>query len=468
MLRLLTPSGYGIYSSVLLVTGIGSSVAFFGLQSAATRFVAFTSQTGVERSAVTRSIISLSLIFSSTATVALIILSPELSIYFTKSATSAWVFAASGAWLFSSTISGIFQALVQGMRRYESLAKILVGANLGMVCFTALGLLEFQSVLIPIVGWVIYGAIVCVLSLRITRQRLLQATPSDHGRTASRVLSYSVPLGIAGILTVVTGAGDPLLVGAFLSASQMGEYYSAIAISGGLGVILFLPLNTAFYPETATNPDNPRKISTGLRLAFRYTTLAMVPASFALAALSRQVIGLFSGVPSTYLAANSSLQLLSVFFFFVAMQGILTSLLLSKGKTVQVMMIGCVTVALDLALSLILVPGFGILGATVTRILVDIAGLGVAVYLTRDFIGGAIDFRFQGKVFVTSILIFIVISTMSALISFRPATITPYSIIAGALFIVCAREMHVLTEADKNHLEHFLPPPAGKYLRLLL
>jgi len=50
---------------------------------------------------------------------------------------------------------------------------------------------------------------------------------------------------------------------------------------------------------------------------------------------------------------------MSCFFLFVAIQGILTSLLLSTGKTIQVMLMGIATVLLDVALSLSLVPAFG-------------------------------------------------------------------------------------------------------------
>ena len=91
--------------------------------------------------------------------------------------------------------------------------------------------------------------------------------------------------------------------------------------------------------------------------------LALVPASFAVAALSRQLIALFSGGRASYLAANLSLQLIAGFFLLVAMQGLLTSLLLSTGRTTQVMLIGIVTVVLDVALCLSLVPSLGLLGS---------------------------------------------------------------------------------------------------------
>ena len=469
LLRLLSPSQYGLYASVVLVTGIGTSVAFFGLQSAATRFVAFMAHDEGESRVVSRSIVILSLLFTSAATIVFVTLSPALSLYFTKSIDSAWIFAASGAWLFSSTISGIFQCLVQGMKRYETLARVLISANLAMVCLTVLGLFEFHSVIVPIVGWVFYGAVISVWSLAITRKRLLVASPArPRGRTMRQVLRYSVPLGVAGIVTVATGAADPLVVGGMLNEAQEGAYYAAIAISGGIGVLLFTPLNTAFFPESSSNANDPGTLSTGLRLALRYTMLALIPVSFAVVGLSKQMIRLFSGGAAGYLTANPSLQLMSFFFLFVAMQGILTSLLLSTGKTAQVMLIGMVTVGLDLALSVLLVPDLGILGAATSRIVVDVAGCVMAVYLTKSYLAGVADIGFHAKVLVASFVMLGVLFSLSKFVSNRTLTLIPYALIGGVVLLLCARALRLLTEEDKRYLEHFMPASVAKLVRALL
>ena len=178
LLRLLSPEDYGLYSAALLVTTIGSSVAVFGLQFAATRFVAFMAHDEGESRVVSRSIVVLSLVFTSVATVVYVLLSPALSFYFTKSTEDGWIFAASGGWLFAITMSGIFQGLVQGMKKYQTLARILVSANLATVGLTVLGLLEFHSVIVPIIAWVVYGAVIIVWSLAITRRPLLVADPA--------------------------------------------------------------------------------------------------------------------------------------------------------------------------------------------------------------------------------------------------------------------------------------------------
>jgi len=390
-------------------------------------------------------------------------------LYFTKSTSSGWIFAASGGWLFSITMSGIFQGLVQGMKKYQTLARILISANLATVGLTVLGLLEFHSVIVPIIAWVVYGAVIIVWSLAITRRPLLVADAARAGgRTVKQVLRYSLPLGVAGIVTVATGAADPMVVGGFLTQAQLGAYYAAIAISGGLGVMLFTPLNTAFFSETSSDANDPSQLSTGLKLAFRYTSLALIPVSFALVGLSKQMIRLFSGGVPSYLLANPSLQMMSAFFLFVAMQGILTSLLLSTGKTTQVMLIGLVTVVLDLALSVALVPSFGLLGAATSRTLVDVAGFLMALYLTRSYLKGVADFWFQIKLIASSLVMLGVLFSMSKFISNRALTLVPYSLIGVAVLLLCARGLRLLTEEDKRYLEHFVPRTVGRVMRQLL
>jgi O-antigen/teichoic acid export membrane protein len=466
--RLLSPSEFGLYTAVGLVVGVGSSTATFGLQSAATRFVAFMARDDGESRVISRSILVLSLIFTSAATIVFILLSPVLSLYFTKNTGSAWIFATGGAWLFSITISGIFQGLVQGMKKYASLARILMSANLAMVCLTVLGLLVLHSVIVPIIAWVFYGALICFGSLVITREGLLPAKSArTPGQTFKQVIRFSIPLGIAGILTVATNIADPMVVGGLLNETRLGAYNLAISITGGLGAILFSPLNTAFFPETSSSAGDPKQLSTGLRLAFRYSLLALVPVSFAVAALSKQFINLFSGGGSSYLAANVPLQLMACFFLFIAMQGIPTSLLLSTGRTTQVMLIGIVTVVLDLTLSLSLVPSFGLLGATTSRILVDIAGFLMAVYLIRSYLAGVADVVFYAKVLIMSFIMLAVLYSLSTFVSNGTATLIPYAIVGGAILFLCVRGFGLLTEEDKRYLEHSMPSRFGRLMRLL-
>jgi len=355
------------------------------------------------------------------------------------------------------------------MRKYDAIAKILMTAGTLMVGLTVLGLLEFNNVVIPILAWVIYGGVICLWSLSIIRKGAENVLPAKTERgTIKQIIRYSLPLGIAGIVTVATGIADPMVVGGILSESQLGAYNAAIAISGGLGVIFFAPLNTAFFPETSTHAENLQKITNGLRLALRYSILALIPVSFTLAALSTQMMNLFTGGDSSYLVANLSLQVMSVFFIFVALQGIPTSLLLSTGKTTQAMIIGIATVILDVALSVLMVPSFGLLGAATSRVLVDVAGFLMALYLTKRYFRNVVDLGFYSKVILTSFIMFVVLFALSQLVSDSFYTLIPYILIGVLVMILCIRGFKVLTEEDKKYLEHFVPAKLTKLTHLLL
>jgi O-antigen/teichoic acid export membrane protein len=469
LLRLLSPSDYGLYSALVLVTTIGTSIASFGLQTAATRFVAYLTHNEGEVRAVSRLILILSFAFASVSALVLALISPTLSLYFTRSTSSSWIFALSGGWLFSSTVAGTFQGVVQGMKKYEAIAKILMAAGTVMVCLTVLGLLEFSNVIIPILAWVVYGGAICFWSLSIIRKSSEKVLAErTNSQTVRQVLRYSLPLAVAGIVTVATGVADPMVVGGMLSESQLGAYNAAIAISGGLGVIFFAPLNTAFFPETSSHAENLQKISNGLRLALRYSILALIPASFALAALSTQMMNLFTGGDSSYLVANPSLQMMSIFFIFVALQGIPTSLLLSTGKTTQAMIIGIATVILDVALSVLMVPSFGLLGAATSRVLVDVAGFLMALYLTKKYFKNVVDLGFYSKVLLMSLVMFVVLSMLSGFVSDSFYTLIPYILVGSLVLVLCVRGLHVLTPEDKNYLEHFVPAKMTRLVHFIL
>lgn len=365
-------------------------------------------------------------------------------------------------------MSGIFQGLVQGMKRYDSLAKILMSAGTVMVCLTVVGLHVLNSVVIPILAWGIYGAVICLWSYVIVRKGVAFGNSSVvTGQSYRQLLKYSIPLGIAGIVTVATGIADPMVVGGLLSEAQLGAYNAAIAISGGLGVMFFAPLNTAFFPETSSVAHDHVKLKNGMRLAFRYAALALIPVSFALAGLSTQMMNLFSGGGASYLEANLSLQLMSLFFVFVAMQGIPTSLLLSLGRTTQVMLIGIATVLLDLFLSEVMVPNLGLLGATTSRILVDVAGFLMAAYLTRTYFKDVMDIGFYTKVVAISFVMFLVLFSLSHFVSNSTVTLVPYILLGSAVLILCVRGSKLLSEEDMVYLEHFVHPKARKLIRLI-
>ena len=183
------------------MVGVGSSTATFGLQSAATRFVAFMAHDDGESRVISKINTCALIDFHVRGNDCVYSFITSTFFVFYEEHWFCVDFATGGAWLFSITISGIFQGLVQGMKKYASLARILMSANLAMVCLTVLGLSGLHSVIVPIIAWVFYGALICFGSLVITREGLLPAKSTrTQGQTFKQVIRFSIPLGIAGVL----------------------------------------------------------------------------------------------------------------------------------------------------------------------------------------------------------------------------------------------------------------------------
>ncbi|HKW03713.1 MAG TPA: oligosaccharide flippase family protein [Nitrososphaerales archaeon] len=458
--RILGVSNYGIYSAVLLVVGIALAFSNFGLQLASTRYVALLRTSDEQESwAAARSTLLLTLGFTIVVTLAYAALTPYLSLFFTKSTQWTNLFLLGGMWLFGSSLAVTLLGVIQGLKKYALMAKMLLGSRVIMVAFTILALLEFNSIMVPLVGWALYYFLIILWSFKVVGKGILS---KKKNYPYSTILKYSFPLAIAGVIQVFASNSDALAVGGYLPSSSLGIYNAVLQLTAVVGIVLVTPLVTAFFPEASSTKES--EISNAFRLALRFIMLSVLPASFVMAGFSSQLLTLFSSSGS-YLNGVVPMDLIAFFYLFVAIQGIATYLLQAIGHTTQVMISGIAGAAVVIFASISLVPEFGIMGAAISRISASIVGLGVALYFSRRHIGRLDNIGFYLKCVVCSILPFLALYLLGALISTRTLTLIPYVIVAGLVFLLCIKILKVLTEEDKRYISHLLPPFAQRFLK---
>ncbi len=323
LLRLLPNIDYGVYSAVSVSVGIASVVAPMGLQLAAAKHLADVKNDGEEElRSRAKKIIILALLMSSFVAGGFIFFSPILSQYFTKSSAWSQAFVLGGLWLFSSSMGSVLQGTVQGLKKYASLAWMLFIARAAMVALTIVGLELYHNISVAFYAWIIYFSMLIFWSVRI----LIRSLPSNSGfgsqSTGSslgyqKILRYSIPLGIAGIFFILTSDIDLVVVGGDMNPTSLGIYNTAVTIANVLTFVLIGPLITALLPEASSRIRNLCEISNGLRLAIRFVFLAILPASFLVAALAPQLLELFSG-GTRYLAGSEPLQIIATLYVFLS------------------------------------------------------------------------------------------------------------------------------------------------------
>lgn len=461
LLRLLPSVDYGIYSAMAVSVGIAAVIAPMGLQYAAAKYLADVEDRTELRSRA-KKILLLSLITSTFASAAFILLSNELSLYFAKTTAWSYAFVIGGLWLFSSSMGSVIQGTVQGLKKYTSLASMLFVARVVMVAFTIAGLELSYSLYISFDAWIIYFGMLIAWCLYILRNDLsselrpARESSTFQSLTYRDLLKYSVPLGIAGIFFVLTTEIDLVVVGGDLSPSALGVYNTAVTISNVLNFVLITPLVTALLPEASFRIKNFSEISNGMRLAIRFVFLTVLPASFLVAAVAPQLLELFSG-GTKYQSGSEPLQIIAVFYVFFAIQYVIYSILQANGSTLQVFAISAVTAATIFLLSVVLVPQLGLVGASIARSASAIVGMIVACYLSRAFLKKLDTMSFYSRALVSSLIPFLVTWALTYFVSNKAWTILPYTLIGSVIFLGCLTGFRVLNDEDRVFFSESIP-----------
>ena len=460
LLRLLPGIDYGVYSALSVSVGIGAVVAPMGLQYAAAKYMANVQDPGELRSRA-KKIILISTVTSLAAGVIFAILAGNLSLYFTKSPVWSGVFVIGGIWLFSSSLSSVVQGTVQGLKRYTSLAGMLFVARAVMLGITIAGLEITHNLYVSFYAWIIYFGLLIFWSFRILTSDLSQRAEFSRNGLEQNLgyrdlLRYSLPLGIAGIFYVLTTNVDLLVVGGDMGPTTLGVYNTVVTISNVLNFVLITPLVTALLPEASYRIRNSSEVSNGMRLAIRFVALLVLPTSLLMAALSPQLLALFSG-SSKFQSGAEPLEIIAIFYVFFALQFVIYSILQAKGNTIQVFFISVISAVTIYGLSVVLVPDLGLVGASIARSVSAITGMGAAWYLARDFLRSLDRKRFYIKASLAALIPFGVIWGLTTYLSHTVWTIFPYAPLGALIFLACLYVLKVLNEEDLAYLSSVLP-----------
>lgn len=463
LLRFLSPDDYAAYSALAVSASLVGVTAGFGFNRSMVHYLAMDSTEGGEGWGAARAGYTVILGLSLAASAVLAVVAPFLSDYFMKSTAYAWVFYVGSLYLLMATLSAPAQALLQGMRKYTMLAKALLRSRLVAVAFGVTGVALYHSLAIAIMSLILYNALIVLAVLPAMWNYIRHASPRGQYANVAR---YAYPLGLAAIVTAVASNADIVVVGGYLQPSSLAIYYATVTISSVLSAFFLAPLVTALFAETSFSSGNEKQVRQGTGLALRFTLVSLFPASLMAVAMAPQLLDLFSG-GGIYSEGTPFLQLIALFYFFFAVQTVALNVLQGVGRTKDVFVVGLVTSLVEVGLSMILVPEFGLLGAVTSRAAVMVAGCVVSLYFIRRYLQDSMDFAFLSKALLTAALPAVVIYGLTWLVSARAVTVVPYALLGGGIFVGVAKMVSLVSPEDKSFLTRVLPARL-RWLRRIL
>ncbi|WP_423998602.1 oligosaccharide flippase family protein [Haloarcula salina] len=433
LVRLISQNQYGVYASVLAAFSIVTLLSKGGLFDASRKTVAEYAGDVSEVSSVISVSLSMSVIYG-LATTFIIFLCVVLGVV--PSEYSTYTIPLVIAILFGNILH-IIKGSFYGLQR-ESVGEILQVSR--RLLYTTLALLLAYlgyDVIGVFVGYalsfVLVGLMGVFLLMKHTSYHLSMDPPiRRYGKQIASFGGYQL---IGGISAMMLYKSDILLVKFFQGSTQTALYQSAIVPAE---MIWFVPsaIQLAFLQHTASlwSDRKTDEINQRLQTGVKYAILSLTLFGVGLFGLAESFLNVYFG--PNYVGAKTTLQILIFGTFFFGTTRVVTPVLQATGWIRPTEFITVIGLLLNLALNVVLIPRYGIIGA----------GVGTGLSYVAIFIGNValwkysqfdlVPLRWTGKLVLTQVIFAILFLGIVHLVDLPPwISLALFSTLGLVLFL---------------------------------
>lgn len=402
--RYLGTEGFGILSLALSITVIFGVIVDMGLGTLMIREIA--------RDRIFRdkyvSNVSLIKFFLSFLMMGLLILTTNIIGYPSIVKNVIYLIALSVIiYAFVVVLTSVFQA-------YEKMSYVSAGAvvnSLVMLVGTAIGIYYSLDLLYFACIYVISNLLLLVFTIALYVWKFSFPKLSINGNFWKPTIKEALPYGIAGIFVTIYYSIDSVMLSIMIGNEVVGIYNAAYKF-----VFLFLSLysvyTVAVFPVMSSFYKNSREsLKFAYERSFKYLLILSIPMSMGVTLFANQIIILIYG--SDYSASVIALQILIWTIIFLFLNGLSGILLGSSNKQIIVTKVTGLSVLLNVALNLVLIPNFSYVGASIATVFTEFVSVPIFIYVVckmenidlKEFIKNTSKIIFSGIIMISLFLI---------------------------------------------------------------
>jgi O-antigen/teichoic acid export membrane protein len=381
--RALDPGAYGEVSIGLTIMGISATFALLGFSQGVPRFMSkFENPTDVRGTLATGLLVAA--VTTTLVTVILLMNAEFLARTFLDPGTPASLVV-----LFVLTVpfTVLMRLGIGGIRgqentRYKIYAENLLypGLRLGLI----FGLLSLGYGLQAAgYAYLVATAISAVFAVYMLHR--LFPLVGDFSLHTREMLTFSAPLVVSSLLSVIFSQTDTLMIGYFHPSEEVGFYSAAYPLATGLNLVL-----TSFgfmYLPVATRLDTGNKreeVDAVYKLTTKWIFVLTFPLFLTLAFFSSDVLSVVFG--PEYAVAGLTLTILTIGYFTHAAAGRSKETFSALGFTKYVLLVNAISFGLNFVLNLLLIPDLARVGAALGSATAYILGNAITLLiLNRNF-----------------------------------------------------------------------------------
>ena len=229
-------------------------------------------------------------------------------------------------------------------------------------------------IILLLLGYDVYGvafayAFAIVATSFIALVYLIRIFPVLRKKTKfvsmkKELISFSWPLMFAGMLGLVMGWIDTLMVGYFLTAADVGIYRASLSTAGLLMIVpssfgvIFFPVITELYSQ-----GKKKELANINAVVTKWILMIVLPLVILMILFSKQVLYILYG--AEYIAGSLVLCILGFGYLIISVFRPTNQLISVTGRTKLIMINTSVGAVFNIILNICLIPTYGIVGASV-------------------------------------------------------------------------------------------------------
>ena len=440
MARYLGPDGLGLFSMAFMIIGIVEIIAGFGIGEALVKYVAEYRECERVSSLTSSAFITIS-VFGIITSVALFFSSNLFADIFDMPYLSILLKIYAIAFPFS-LIYGIILGFLRGLRKMKYFAFLrILDASLALafiLAFLAAGFWVEGAML-----GILFEIIVIFVVGMLIMKKFMRFSLSDYQGNTKMLASFGSRIIGANIVGQIYYNIDTLMIGYFLTSTEVGYYAVAISLSRFFWLVP-RAIATVAYPAISEYwaNGNRQAVNKLVDKSTKYSACILIFAGMSIVFFAKDII--------TFLFTPEFLPAvlpLAILITGTVTSGILRSvgeIFASVGKVNLVLKISIIGAVGDIILNMILIPIYGIIGAATATAASQVLNVGITIYFLRKALVIKLDTPWFIKMVMLISLLAVLFYGLSILNHYFSATI--------ALFLyTIAIIKYFLTKEDKAY-----------------
>ncbi|KAF5437636.1 Membrane protein involved in the export of O-antigen and teichoic acid, partial [Candidatus Methanophagaceae archaeon] len=388
--RYLGPDGLGLFSMALMIIGIIELIVIFGIDSALIKFVA--EYTGTEHKHKRYSLVSSAFItmmimgmitslalFASANTFACIFNMPSLSLLLK---IYACIFP------FSLTYA-ITISYFNGLRKMRYYALIRVLQAFLTLSFILAFLMSGFGVKGAVLG-TMFAIIITTCVAIVIVKKIVHFTIRDYKKNMKMLASFGSRLFGANMIGEIYTSIDTIMIGYFLTSTDVGYYAVAISLSRFFWLVP-RAMRTVAYPAISEYwaKDNHQAINRLVDKSLKYSACILIFAGMFVTFFAKDIVDFM--FTSEFSPAVLPLTILIIGTVIYGIIGSIGGIFASVGKVSLTLIISAIHAVVSVLLNIALIPIYGIVGAATATAASYVLTVGIILYYLRTALSIKLD-----------------------------------------------------------------------------